>query len=61
MTYHDIKLDGGLMKIQVFSDRMSYFKIVAADACRVAAPGAKTGEEAHSEGKVKKEESRMQE
>ena len=61
MTYHDTKLDGRLMKIQVYSDRMSYFKIVAADACRVVALGAKTGEEAHSEGKMKKEECRMQE
>ena len=48
MTYHDTKLDGGLMKIQVYSERMSYFKIAAADACRVVALGAKTGEEAHS-------------
>jgi hypothetical protein len=61
MTYHDTKLDGRLMKIQVYSDRMSYFKIAAADACRVVAFGAKTGEEAHSEGKMKKEECRMQE
>jgi hypothetical protein len=58
MTYHDTKLDDGLMKIQVYSDRMSYFKIVTADACRVVALGAKTGEEAHSEGRMKKEECR---
>jgi hypothetical protein len=35
MTYHDLKLDGGLMKIQVYSDRMSCFKIVAADVKRL--------------------------
>jgi hypothetical protein len=34
------------MKIQVYSDRMSYFKIVAADAGRAVALGAKTDEEA---------------
>jgi hypothetical protein len=61
MTYHDTKLDGALMKIQVYSGKMSYFKIVAADACRVVALGAKTGEEAHSESRMKKEKCRMQE
>ena len=35
MTYHDTKLDGRLMKIQVYSDRMSYFKIVTADVRRL--------------------------
>jgi hypothetical protein len=35
MTYHDTKLDAGLMKIQVYSERMSGFIIVAADVRRL--------------------------